>query len=124
MSPYTFIGEEKGFKMSILRDTGTTVDIVSMNRISPEMLTGEHIWVQQPFDEKLICLPLAEVELKGKFRHIKTKAAVACGQVDKGRYLLVNRKAALLGKNREFPKVNALQTKAQKRVAEQQKETG
>ncbi|GBN72346.1 hypothetical protein AVEN_270943-1 [Araneus ventricosus] len=90
------------------------------------MLTSEHIWVQQPFDEKPICSPLAEVELKGKFGQIKPKAAVVCSQVDKGRYLLGNRTAVLLGKDREsliFSKVYAIQTKPQKRVAEQQKET-
>ncbi|GBM14211.1 hypothetical protein AVEN_167298-1 [Araneus ventricosus] len=93
--------------MPILRDTGTTVDIVSRNRIRPEMLTGEQIWVQQTFDEKPICWSLAEVELKGKFDQLKTKAAVVCNEADKGKYLLGNRTAALLGKDRErllFPK--------------------
>ncbi|GBM55310.1 hypothetical protein AVEN_253981-1 [Araneus ventricosus] len=88
ISPYTVIKEVNGFKMPILRDTGTTVYIVSRNRIRPEMLTGEHIWVQEPFDEKPICLPLAEVELKEKFFQLKTKAAVVCCQVYKGIYLL------------------------------------
>ncbi|GBN29376.1 hypothetical protein AVEN_78153-1 [Araneus ventricosus] len=91
------------------------------------MLTGERIWVQQPFHEKSICLPLVEVELRGKFCHLKTKAAVVCSQADKGRYLLGNRTAVLLGEDRErllFPKMNAPQTRAQKRVAEQEKETG
>ncbi|GBM64320.1 hypothetical protein AVEN_25933-1 [Araneus ventricosus] len=84
--------------MQILRDTGTTVDIESRNRIRPEMLTGEQIWVQQTFDEKPICLPLAEVELKGKFGQLKTKVAVV--EADKGK------------------------TRAQKRVSEQNRETG
>ncbi|GBO04445.1 hypothetical protein AVEN_269504-1 [Araneus ventricosus] len=68
--------------------SSTTVYIVSRNRIRPEMLTGGHIWVQEPFDDKPICLPLAEVELKGNFFQLKTKAAVVCCQVYKGRYLL------------------------------------
>ncbi|GBM53690.1 hypothetical protein AVEN_233663-1 [Araneus ventricosus] len=38
MSPYTVVGEVNGFKMLILRDTGTTLDIVSRKR-RPEMLT-------------------------------------------------------------------------------------
>ncbi|GBM42673.1 hypothetical protein AVEN_219131-1 [Araneus ventricosus] len=67
MSPYTFIGEVNGFKMPIFRDTGSTIDIVCRNRIRPEMLTGKHIWIQQPIDEAPICLPLAGVELKGVF---------------------------------------------------------
>ncbi|GBO03943.1 hypothetical protein AVEN_240120-1 [Araneus ventricosus] len=99
ISPYTVIGEVNGFKMLILRDTGTTADIVPRNRIRPEMITGEHIWVQQTFDEKPICLPLAEVELKGKFGQLKTKAAVV--EADKGKYLLRNHTAALLRKDRE-----------------------
>ncbi|GBO03930.1 hypothetical protein AVEN_241651-1 [Araneus ventricosus] len=82
ISPYTVIGEVNGFKMLILRDTGTTADIVPRNRMRPEMIIGEHIWVQQTFDEKPICLPLAEVELKGKFGQLKTKAAVV--EADKG----------------------------------------
>ncbi|GBM02990.1 hypothetical protein AVEN_14505-1 [Araneus ventricosus] len=69
--PYTVNGEVNGFKMLILRDTGTTVDIVSRNRIRPEMLTCEQIWVQQTFDEKSICLPWVEVELKGKDLKLK-----------------------------------------------------
>ncbi|GBN12481.1 hypothetical protein AVEN_135988-1 [Araneus ventricosus] len=126
ISPYTVNGEVNGFKMPILPDTGTTVDIVSRNRIRPEILTGEHIWVQQTFDEKPICLPLAEVELKGKFGQFKTKAAVVCSEADKVKYLLGNCTATLLGKDRErllFPKLNGLQTRAQKRVTEQKKET-
>ncbi|GBM31324.1 hypothetical protein AVEN_91314-1 [Araneus ventricosus] len=110
--------------MPILRDAGTTIDIVSRNRIRPEMLTGEHIWVQQPFNEAPICLPLEKVELKGKFGQVKTKAAVVCSQVDKGKYLLGNCTAALLGKDTEcliFPKVNVLQTRSQKRVQRSRK---
>ncbi|GBN43751.1 hypothetical protein AVEN_177646-1 [Araneus ventricosus] len=107
--------------MSILHDTGTTVDIVKER---PEMLTGEHVWVQQTFDEKSICLPLAEVELKEKFGQLKTKAALVCSKVDKGKYLLGHRTAALLGKDKErllFLKLYALENRAQKRVVEQEK---
>ncbi|GBM28925.1 hypothetical protein AVEN_265304-1 [Araneus ventricosus] len=96
--------------MSILRDTGTTIDIVSKNRTRPEMLTGEPKWVQQTFDEKPICLPLAEIELKGKFGQLKTKSAVVCSKADKRKYLLGNRTAAFLGKDRErllYPKFYA-----------------
>ncbi|GBO14818.1 hypothetical protein AVEN_39343-1 [Araneus ventricosus] len=100
MSPYTVIGEVNGFKMPIFRDSGTTVDIVSRNRIKTKMAT--------------------EVELKGKFGQLRTKAAVVCSEADKEKYLLGNRTAALPEKDRErllFPKIYALQTRAQKRVA-------
>ncbi|GBO07144.1 hypothetical protein AVEN_77256-1 [Araneus ventricosus] len=95
------------------------------NRIRPEILTSEQIWVQQTFDEKPICLSLTEVELKGKFDQLKTKSAVV--EADKGKYLLGNSTAALLGKDREcllFPKAYVLQTRSQKREAEQNRETG
>ncbi|CAL1262547.1 unnamed protein product [Larinioides sclopetarius] len=123
LMPYTYIGKVNGFEMPILRDTGTTIDIVCRNKIKPEMLTGESIWVQQPFDESPICLPLAEVELEGEFGHAITKAAVVWSQIDKGRYLLGNRTAALLKKDdRVLHQVNAIQTRAQKRIADQEKD--
>ncbi|GBM06334.1 hypothetical protein AVEN_121377-1 [Araneus ventricosus] len=75
MSPYTVIGEVNGFKM--LDIVSRNLDIVSRNGIRQEMLIGEHIWDQQRFDEKHIRLPLTEVELKGKFGQLKTKAVVA-----------------------------------------------
>ncbi|GBM38618.1 hypothetical protein AVEN_71507-1 [Araneus ventricosus] len=43
VSPYTAIEKVNGFKMPILQDTGTTVDIVFRNRIRPEMLTEEEL---------------------------------------------------------------------------------
>ncbi|GBM16790.1 hypothetical protein AVEN_9379-1 [Araneus ventricosus] len=113
--------------MPILRDMGTTVNIASRNGIRPEMLTGEQICVQQMLDKKPICLPLAEVELKGKFGQLKTKAAVVYSETDKGKYLLGNHTSALLRNDREsflFPKIYALQNRTQKRVAEQEKKTG
>ncbi|GBL84638.1 hypothetical protein AVEN_191098-1 [Araneus ventricosus] len=111
-SPYPFIDEVNVFKMPIIRDSGTTVGIVCRNIIISEMFTGEHIcyW------------PLAEEELKGEFGQVKTKAAVVCSQVDKGRYLLGNRTTAWLGKKREgliFHQVKALQPRAQKQMADQ-----
>ncbi|GBN46622.1 hypothetical protein AVEN_69913-1 [Araneus ventricosus] len=51
MSPYTVIAEVNGFKMPILCETKTKVDIVSRKRISSEKLTSEHIWVIQSFDD-------------------------------------------------------------------------
>ncbi|GBN13598.1 hypothetical protein AVEN_260749-1 [Araneus ventricosus] len=72
--------------------------------------------------EKPICWPLEEVELKGKFGQLKTKATVVCRKADKRKYLLRNRTAALLGEDRErllFPKAYILQTRAYKRLAEQ-----
>ncbi|KAG8196948.1 hypothetical protein JTE90_009007 [Oedothorax gibbosus] len=113
--------------MPIFRDTGTSIDVVCRNRITPEMLTGENIWVQQPLDEFPICLPFSEVELKGEFGHVITKAAVVPCQLDKGRYLLGNQTAALLEtmKNEDVPhQINAIETRAKKRKAEQEQAVG
>ncbi|GBN28778.1 hypothetical protein AVEN_246084-1 [Araneus ventricosus] len=40
LSSFTFIDEVNDFKVPILRDTGTTIDIICENRIRPEMLTA------------------------------------------------------------------------------------
>ncbi|GBM63431.1 hypothetical protein AVEN_120557-1 [Araneus ventricosus] len=70
-----------------------------------------------------MCLPLAEVELKGEFGHLITKAAVVCNKADKGRYLLGNRTAAIMEKMKKIlvpQHVNEIQTRAQKRLEEQE----
>ncbi|GBM65934.1 hypothetical protein AVEN_152152-1 [Araneus ventricosus] len=90
---------------------------------SPYKFIGE---AQQLFDEAPICLTLAEVELKEDFGQIITKAAVVWSQADKGRYLLGNRIAVLLKKYGDcllLHQVNAIQTRAQKRITDQEKAT-
>ncbi|GBM48414.1 Retrovirus-related Pol polyprotein from transposon 412 [Araneus ventricosus] len=108
--------------MPILRDTGSSIDVVGLKVVKPEMFTGEHVWVQQPLDDAPMCLPLAEVELKGEFGHLITKAAVVCNKADKGRYLLGNRTVAIVEKMKKIPvpQVNAIQTRAQKRLEKQE----
>ncbi|GBL83953.1 hypothetical protein AVEN_100840-1 [Araneus ventricosus] len=123
MSPHTSMGEVNGFPMPILRDTGSSIDVVCLKVVKPEMFTGEHVWVQQPLDDAPMCLPLAEVELKGEFGHLITKAAVVYNKADKGRYLLGNRTAAIVEKMKKIPvpqQVNAIQTRAQKRLEKQE----
>ncbi|GBL73340.1 hypothetical protein AVEN_159369-1 [Araneus ventricosus] len=123
MSPHTSMGEVNGFAMPILRDTGSSIDVVCLKVVKPEMFTGEHVWVQQLLDDAPMCLPLAEVELKGEFGHLITKAAVVCNKADKGRYLLGNRTAAIVEKMKKIPvpqQVNAIQTRAQKRLEKQE----
>ncbi|GBM88824.1 hypothetical protein AVEN_121318-1 [Araneus ventricosus] len=77
MSPHTSMAEVNGFSKPILR-------VVCLKVIKPEMFTGEQVWVQQPLDDAPVCLPLAEVELKGGFGHLITKAAVVHNKADKG----------------------------------------
>ncbi|KAF8773121.1 Retrovirus-related Pol polyprotein like [Argiope bruennichi] len=121
MASYTSISEVNGSSMSILRDTGSSIDVICLKVVKPEMFTGEHVWMQQPLDEGPICLPLVEVELKGDFGHLKTKVAIVGNKADKGRYLLRNRTAAIIKQSKDFPvpQVNAIQTRSRKRLEEQ-----
>ncbi|KFM75301.1 Stress response protein nst1, partial [Stegodyphus mimosarum] len=115
--PYTSIGYVNGYKIPILRDSGASIDIVCRKYITPEMLTGEKVWVQQPLDLNPTCLPLAEVELNCDLGHVITKAAIIGNELDKGRYLLGNRTAALLNEEKEpqnhSHQVNVVTTRAQ-----------
>ncbi|GBL93885.1 hypothetical protein AVEN_153644-1 [Araneus ventricosus] len=95
MSPHTSMGEVNGLPMPILRDTGSSIDVVCLKVVKPEMFTSEQVWVQQPLDDAPVCLPLAKVDLKGEFGHFITKSALVYNKADKGRYLLVNRTAAI-----------------------------
>ncbi|GBO37425.1 hypothetical protein AVEN_199235-1 [Araneus ventricosus] len=120
--PFTSTGLVNGIKMPILRDTGASIDIICRKYITPEMLTGEHVWVQQPLDVAPICLPLAEIELSCDKGHIITKAAVVREELDQGRYLLGNRTACLFGdKSNMVCHLNAVQTRRQRQLKEQSK---
>ncbi|GBL73995.1 hypothetical protein AVEN_230916-1 [Araneus ventricosus] len=108
--------------MPILRDTGASIDIICRKYITPETLTGEHVWVQQPLDVAPICLPLAEIELSCDRGHIITKAAVVREELDRGRYLLGKRTACLFeDKSNMVCHLNAVQTRRQRQLKEQSK---
>ncbi|GBM02454.1 hypothetical protein AVEN_76503-1 [Araneus ventricosus] len=97
--------------MPILRDTGVTVDVISQKFVDYAKMTGEHVWIQYLLNDHLLCLPLAEVEIKCELDHIKTKAAVVTN--DPGRYVLGN-KTAQLFKDKPFlnlEKINAVMTR-------------
>ncbi|GBN28584.1 Retrovirus-related Pol polyprotein from transposon 412 [Araneus ventricosus] len=99
--------------MPILRDTGATVDVISQKFVDYAKMTGEHVWVKYLLNDHLVCLPLAEVEIKCELGHIKTKAAVVTN--DPGRYVLGN-KTANLFKDKPFlklEKINAVMTRSQ-----------
>ncbi|GBM88164.1 hypothetical protein AVEN_12381-1 [Araneus ventricosus] len=89
-------------------------------------MTGKHVWVKYLLNGHLVCLPLAEVEIKCELGHIKTKVAVVTN--DPGRYVLGN-KTANLFKDKPFlklEKINTVMTRSQaKRSSEedQNKET-
>ncbi|GBM97599.1 Retrovirus-related Pol polyprotein from transposon 412 [Araneus ventricosus] len=102
-------------EMSILRDTGASIDLVSRNHINSEDLTGETVWIKQPLDKNFTCLSLAKIELQSPvFGKIITKAAVIDASLDNGIYLLGNRSAQLIEEQRRTPNLNAVVTRSQK----------
>ncbi|GFW65671.1 retrovirus-related Pol polyprotein from transposon 17.6 [Trichonephila clavipes] len=119
LDPYTIRGKVNGFEMPILRDTRASIDIICEKFITPNMFTGENVWVQQILDEHMTCLPLAEVEIDCEWGHVIIKAAVVRKQLDQGRYILGNRTIELLKSDLEhnsLPRreiVNAIQTRSQ-----------
>ncbi|GBM58512.1 hypothetical protein AVEN_124722-1 [Araneus ventricosus] len=101
-------------EMSILRETGASIDLVSINYVSSEDFTGETIWVKQSLDLNFTCLPLARIELQSsEFGRIVTKAAVIEAVLDNGVYLLGNRTADLIAKQKLTSNVNAVVTRSQ-----------
>lgn len=48
----------------ILRDTGTTDDMVYQKYVSPESKTGEYVWVQHLLNQRMSRLYMAEVEIE------------------------------------------------------------
>ncbi|GBN12811.1 hypothetical protein AVEN_19373-1 [Araneus ventricosus] len=102
-------------EMSILRDTGASIDLVSRNHINSEDLTGETVWIKQPLVKNFTCLSLAKIELQSPvFGKIITKAAVIDASLDNGIYLLGNRSAQLIEEQRKTPNLNAVVTRSQK----------
>ena len=126
MKDFISEGLVNGYKMPILRDTGSSIDIISQDFVAPEMLTGETICVMTPFSQNPITLPLAEVELVGKFGRVFGKAAVVRRELDRGIYLLGNQTAKLVEEARkQMPEpewVCAVQTRAKKRREEREKD--
>ncbi|GBM18741.1 hypothetical protein AVEN_129274-1, partial [Araneus ventricosus] len=116
LDPYVKPGLVNGIEIEFLRDSGSTIDLVSRRYVKPEFYCGENIWVKQPLDEHYISLPLAIVEISGEFGKVRTKAAVFADSLDQGRYILGNRTAALIeekkmGELTGFEPINAVQTR-------------
>ncbi|GBM51274.1 Uncharacterized protein K02A2.6 [Araneus ventricosus] len=104
-------------EMSILRDTGASIDLVSRNQINSEDLTGETVWIKQPLDKNFTCLSLAKIEHQSPvFGKIITKAAVVDTSLDNGIYLLGNRSAQLIEEQRKTPNLNAVVTRTEELV--------
>ncbi|GBN98979.1 hypothetical protein AVEN_13854-1 [Araneus ventricosus] len=115
-APYLRKALVNNVKMSISRDTGASIDILSRNHIRPEDFTGETVWVKQPLDLNFTCLPLAKVEIQSpEFGHIVIKAAVIDARLDSGWYLLSNKTHQLILEAKQKPNVNAVRTRSQTR---------
>lgn len=124
-APYMSTALVNHKKMSILRDSGASIDLVSSNHLTPGSLTGETIWVRQPLDENFCALPLAKIELESpEFGKICTKAAVVDARLDAGYYLLGNRTQKLIEESKTSPNLNAVVTrrraKAERKVNEEE----
>ncbi|GBM03940.1 Retrovirus-related Pol polyprotein from transposon 17.6 [Araneus ventricosus] len=125
LDPYVKPGLVNGIEIEFLRDSGSTIDLVSRRYVKPEFYCGENIWVKQPLDEHYISLPLAIVEISGEFGKVRTRAAVFADSLDQGRYILGNRTAALIeekktGELTGFEPINAVQTRSQTRAVEKE----
>ncbi|GFX92441.1 retrovirus-related Pol polyprotein from transposon 412 [Trichonephila clavipes] len=100
LNSYTTKGSVNGHEIDILRDTRTTIDLVCAKCINPSSFSGENVWVKQPLSPELVCLPLAVMEISGKFGTVQTKAAVCGNHLNQhGRYLLGNKTAELIKGN-------------------------
>ncbi|GFX16129.1 retrovirus-related Pol polyprotein from transposon 412 [Trichonephila clavipes] len=88
--------------MSILRDTGATVNVICQKYVDRNRMKGEHVCVRHLLDDHMTCLPVAEVDIEcdlGTEREgerVTSKAAVIGNHLDQGRCIVVNRTAALL----------------------------
>nr|XP_042901807.1 uncharacterized protein LOC122270040 [Parasteatoda tepidariorum] len=126
LTPYTLMAKVNGVRMPVLRDSGATIDIICRKYVTPDMFTGETVWVQQPLDEGPTYLPLAKVSISGQLGDIVSKAAVVRSELDKGRYLLGNRTAARLSNLQMTPmqisELNAVNTRSQTRLKAENEE--
>ncbi|GFW07939.1 retrovirus-related Pol polyprotein from transposon 297 [Trichonephila clavipes] len=88
--------------MSILRDTGATVDVICQKYVDRDRMKGEQVWVPHLLDDHMTCLPVAEVDIEcdlGTERErerVTSKAAVIGNHFDQRWYILGNQTAALL----------------------------
>ncbi|GBN96723.1 hypothetical protein AVEN_27275-1 [Araneus ventricosus] len=109
-------------QMPISRDTGASIDLVSRNHVRSEDFTDETVWVKQPLDLNFTCLPLARIELQSSdFGRIVTKATVIEAVFVDGVYLLGNRTADLIAKQKLTSNVNAVVTRSQRERLESTK---
>ncbi|XP_064462613.1 uncharacterized protein LOC135373319 [Ornithodoros turicata] len=99
MRPYLYQLEVNGSPCTVLRDSGASLDLVHPSFVSKENYLSKCAWIRQVMEEQTVCLPVAEVTLKGPFGELKTEAAVSDRLPNKYMYLLSNRTAHLMRKS-------------------------
>ena len=80
----------------VLRDSGATVDVIHSSLIQPNGYNGKHVWVEVPFIEHRVCLPLANVVISGSSGMFKTEAAITTSLSKSFHCILSNASAAAM----------------------------
>lgn len=96
LAPHMSKAIVNGFELDILRDTGSSFDIISSAYVPPHFLTEEKVWLKSALDSAAKCLPVAKVEIAGSFGTVTTKAAVTTNDPKSDLYILSNRTAELI----------------------------
>ncbi|KAH6946729.1 hypothetical protein HPB50_014769 [Hyalomma asiaticum] len=87
-----------GKDCKVLRDSGTTMDIVHPDYVEATHFTGECAWIRQVAQKNSICLPIAKVTIEGPFGVLETEAAVSPNLPTQYPYLFSNKSDMLLKK--------------------------
>ncbi|GBM25068.1 hypothetical protein AVEN_96651-1 [Araneus ventricosus] len=114
--------------MEVLRDTGSSVDLISFKNVKESDLTGDYVWALQALTNEHTCLALAEIDLEIDGVRLKTKAAVLDARVEMKHYLLGNKTQELIEaikKNSYCPElINLVLTLSQTKVSRTENENG
>ena len=112
--PYLSLALVNGKEISVLRDSGSKLDVISRKLINSDQLNGEFTWVKQPLENEVRCLPLANVSLEiPEIGLVKTKAAVVNPEVDLKFYILGNETNAIIENQKLNPNpVNVVMTRS------------
>ena len=117
--PYLSTARVNGHEFTILRDSGSGIDVIPRKLITSSHLNGEFLWVKQPLENEVRCLPVANVSLNiPNVGSIETKAAVVDQSVEMDFYILGNETNSLIERERFKPNlINAVMTRSQTRNA-------
>lgn len=89
--------EINGAPCRVLRDCAATMDVVHPSYVKPEHMNGKVAWIKQVVEEEeSVCLPMAEICIRGPFGELRTEAAVSSNLPVSYPYLFSNRSEELL----------------------------